>query len=145
LLEIALLSTLFVLPAFAWMPNELLPEKTECWATALLPVAPVRPFRLLIEDDIVGRCRGDGDAIGSGDQNRPKRRGAIDGDRLGDGQGAKAARIEAIDLATRSGFGNRAGESPAGGRAAARIGVGADAGDPGPLGVGRRRRQKPDS
>ena len=55
----------------------------------------------------------------------------VDGDRLGDRHGAKAARIEAIDLAAGGGLGNGAGERLARGGAAARIGVVADAGNPG--------------
>ena len=68
---------------------------------------------------------------------------AVDGDRLGDRHRAEAGRIEAVDLAARGGLRDRAGEGLARRRAAARIDVVADAGNPGPGGlrVSRRGRE----
>ena len=49
-------------------------------------------------DDITG-SGADIDGVGSGDQNRPQDGSAIEGDRLGDGDPAKAAWIHAVDFA----------------------------------------------
>jgi len=92
LLDIALLSTFIVLPASAWTPNELLPEKTECWATTLLPVAPVRPLQIVgrthvIEHDVVGACRRQtdaGSAIVTDDRVADEELGASGGAQIGD-------------------------------------------------------------
>ena len=83
------------------------------------------------EDDRVGRPRADDDAIGAGHQYAGLEALRADRDRLGDGHGAEAAGIEHVDLAGRGGLGDRARKGLARRRAAARVGVVADAGDPG--------------
>ena len=69
-----------------------------------------------------------------------------DSDRLGDGHGAEAAGIETVDLAACRGLRDGAGEGLAGSRAAARVGVVADAGNPSTgrlrMGGNDRHRQK---
>ncbi|MEI9886387.1 MAG: hypothetical protein WDN08_07760 [Rhizomicrobium sp.] len=69
---------------------------------------------------------------------------AGDGHRLGDRDRAEAAGIERVDLAARSGLGNRAGESLARRRAAARIDVVTDAGNPSTRRLRLRRRRPHD-
>jgi hypothetical protein len=73
----------------------------------------------------------DNDAIAAADDDASLDVGAVDRHRLGDGHGAEAAGIDAVDLAAGGGLRNRSGEGLAGRRAAARIGVVADAGYPG--------------
>src|SRR5262249_38695550 len=102
----------------------------------------LKPY--VLDDDDVGGCRGNIEAVGARDQGRGDlAAAAIDGDRLGDGEAAEAARIERIDFAAVGGLRDRAGPSLARRRAAARIDVVADAGDPGARGlrVGGRTRQ----
>jgi len=60
------------------------------------------------------------DAVRARSQNRAQRAGAVDRDRFGNGDGAETARIDAVDLAVRGGFRDRAGKRLAGRRAAAR-------------------------
>jgi hypothetical protein len=86
----------------------------------------------------------DGNAGNAGGENRSEHLMTVDGHRLGDGHGAHAARIEAVDFARGGGLGDRAGEGLAWRGAAAGIDVIADAGDPGAgrLSAGRCRRQQ---
>ena len=86
----------------------------------------VEPFK----HDLVGRPGTDDDAVRSGHQHARFDVIGANGDRLGDGHRAEAAGIEHVDLAARGGLGNRARESLAWRRAAARICVVTDAGDP---------------
>ena len=67
---------------------------------------------------------------------------AGDGDRLGDGHAAEAARIEDVDLAAGGGLRDGAREGLAGRGAAARVGVVADARDPGPGRLGERQSSR---
>src|SRR5437016_5783646 len=73
----------------------------------------------------------DVDAGGAGRKHAGDHTFALDGDRLGDGHGTEAARIQAVDLAAGGGLGDGAREGLAGRRAAARIEVVADTRDPG--------------
>src|ERR1700754_1120104 len=86
----------------------------------------------------------DGDAGNAGGEDRPKGPNTVDGHRLGDGHGAHAARIEAVDFAGGGGLGNRAGKGLAGRGSAAGIDVVTDAGNPsaGRLSAGRSRGQQ---
>lgn len=61
---------------------------------------------------------------------------AIDRNRLGDGQGAVAGRIERVDFAALGCLGDCARECLAGSRATAGVYVVTDAGDPGSRGLG---------
>src|SRR5262249_44275731 len=85
----------------------------------------------------------DVNAVGSGGQDRAhdSAAAAVDGDRLGDGDGAEPARIETVDFAAGRSLGDGAGKRLAGRGTAARIDVVADARDPGSggLSMGRSR------
>jgi hypothetical protein len=87
----------------------------------------VEPFK----HDLVGCPGTDDDTVRSRHQHARFDVIGANGDRLGDGNRAEAAGIEHVDLAARGGLGNRARESLAWRRAAARICVVTDAGDPG--------------
>src|SRR5262249_50962094 len=92
-----------------------------------------RPDPLDVEpaqgDDGAGSV--DVDAIGAGGQDPRQRMRTVDGNRLGDGDRAEAARIQTIDDAAGGGLRDRARERLARCRAAARIGVVAYARHPG--------------
>ncbi len=89
--------------------------------------------------DVVGTSVHD-HAVGAGIEHAAPDAAAVDGDRLGDGDPAEAARVEHGDRAAGRGLDDRAGEGLARRGAAARIDVVADARDPGAgrLGAGRR-------
>src|SRR6185437_1562881 len=78
---------------------------------------------------------GDVDGVRSGDEDRAEYLVAIDSDRLGDGDRAEAAGIDAVDLPVHSRLRNGAREGLAWRRPAARIGVIADTGYPGSTGL----------
>src|SRR5439155_12223437 len=83
------------------------------------------------KNDPVVRQRVDDDALDAGRQDTAERTGAVDHDLFRDRHGAESTRIEAVDDARAGGLGDRAREGLARGRAAARVDVVADAGDPG--------------
>jgi len=81
---------------------------------------------------VAGRRRVDDDGVRAGHQHAGLKAFAGDGDRLGNRHSAEATGIEDVDLAAGGGLRDGARERLAGGRAAARVGVVADTGDPGP-------------
>src|SRR4029078_11479443 len=83
------------------------------------------------QHDGVGREGVDDDAVRPRAQHAGLEAFRADGDRLRDGDGAEAARIEDVDLAARGGLRDRAGERLARRGAAARVRIVADAGNPG--------------
>ena len=109
-----------------------------------MPLTPVpAPVdREVAQDDRSFAAGVDDDAVRAGGEDAAGHAVAVDGDRLGDRDGAEAARIEDVDLAAGCGLRDRAGERLAGRRAAARVDVVADAGDPG---AGRLRVGGPDA
>src|SRR5262249_34107780 len=97
-----------------------------------------------LDDDDVGRCGRDIDAVRARHQNRGDlAAAAVERNGFGDGDGAEAARIERVDFAAVGGLRDGAGPCLARRRAAARIDVVADARHPGARGlrVGGRNRQ----
>jgi hypothetical protein len=75
-----------------------------------------------------------------GPRNEDSRESAvpIEDDRLGDGDGAEPTGVQCVDFPVRGGFGNGSSESLARSGAAARVGIVANARDPGPRGLGVR-------
>src|SRR5712691_8198720 len=96
-------------------------------------IAPgVEAHKVKADDvDDVGGTGSDGDPIAEGDEDARLDADGLNGDRLGDRDGAKPARIQDVDLAGRGGLRDRAGERLAGSGTAARVGVVADPGDKG--------------
>src|SRR5262249_52232293 len=95
-----------------------------------------------VHDDGSGRRRGavvDVYTVGAGRQDGAERAAAVEGYRLGDGDGAEAARIEAVDLTAGGGLRDRSGEGLARRCAAARVNVVADARYPGSRRLRMRR------
>ena len=77
-------------------------------------------------------CPIDVNAVCPRGQNRAKGPTAVDRNRLRDRDRAKATRVEAVDLSAGRRLGDRAGKRLAGRRAAAWVGIIADAGNPRP-------------
>jgi len=71
----------------------------------------------------VEKIEGDDDAVGAAGEDRTEHLATIDGEGLGNGHSAKAARIEAIDLPIDGSLGHSAGEGLARRGAQAWIGI----------------------
>ena len=88
-------------------------------------------YHKISEMNYVGNGCADGDSAGTRDEHPSGGGVTADGDRLGDGDATKTARVKRVDFTTCSGFADRARKRLARRRARAWVGVIADTGNPG--------------